>query len=86
MKPVKVSRGTIIDVNISLAPSDKPIKEIRFATETNEVEMAKRTSFVREVYSKDGKPLSEVDLLALRGQRVVVEVYPDYWVVYPMEH
>lgn len=42
-------------------------------------------SFVREVYGNNEKALSEVDLLRLRGCRVEVLVYPEYWVIYPVE-
>lgn len=89
----EVFNGTIEDVKSHPSSNDKPVKEIIFATEqSNTIDpitkrpwIVKHSSFVREVYDKDINPLSEVDLLALRGHRVEVLVYPNCWIIRPID-
>jgi len=89
-----VFRGTIKDVkshSINLnGRVQKLVKQIDFAIEqsdeidpeTNQPWLVNRMSFVRNVVDANLKTLSEVDLLALRGHRVEVVVYPNYWMIY----
>lgn len=70
----------------------KPVIKVDFAmeryvdNETNEVGRSKLTCFVRNVFDKDGKRLSELDLLALRGCRAEARYFtPDRCVIFVID-
>jgi hypothetical protein len=91
-KPTSIFQATIEDASFTETRiKGTPVIKIKFAIEkivdpeTNQITLLNRTSFVSEVYDKDGKALSDIDLLRLRGCRVEVQVYRNRFVIYSIE-